>query len=384
MSHLLQTFLHTKSIGGLSTQADYDELFLSAVEKSDYALCEELLMYGANINAVTKEPLHAFEIAINKNDARMIHFLLDHGASSERILGDNDTTPLHACLIKKAHSCALVLINRGCNTTACRKNNESALHLAARYGEPDILQLLLSTKAKSLINHSTDRYDITPLFAAIYNGNFTCVDMLLRHGALVNVRNAQHETPLGSAIRLDLHDIAVLILNNGADVTRPAGKEDELPLHLAIVHKRYNIAKELILHGADPTHQDPAGRNALWLAAREGNTDLLEFMLDHLPPKCFAQIDYVHGLYDAVFYNHPTTLDIFLKSGRVDIDLRTAFNRSALEAAVDNNNITIAEKLLTAGAKANTQHSNGQSLVDVAQKRGFADMVQVLQKASSC
>jgi ankyrin repeat protein len=353
-------------------QHDLDALLLQAVSENSAAVAAELLAHGADANAVDAHNCTALEIAA-ADDSRlgMIRLLLEHGARTEKPLDSHGTTALQAALIKSAKQAATVLIESGCCVAAVRENDESALYLAAQLGDADLLKLMLQKGATRVVNVATARYSTSPLFAAIYKGSAPCVDLLLRHGAFVNVHNARNETPLGAAIRLDLADIARLLLQAGADPNMPAGKDGESPLALSIVHKRPDIAKDLIAHGADPAATDGAGRSALGLASREGNAPVLRHLLAHLPQEIFAAPEFTLGLYDTVFYNHGPAAALLLKSGRADPNLRTQFNRSALEAAVENNNLDMARLLLICGADSECPNSAGKKPAEIAAERGF-------------
>ncbi|XP_041367639.1 myotrophin-like [Gigantopelta aegis] len=55
-----------------------------------------------------------------------------------------------------------------------------AIHYAADYGQPDVIEYLISKGADVNI---PDKHGITPLLAAIYEGHTKCVKSLLQKGA---------------------------------------------------------------------------------------------------------------------------------------------------------------------------------------------------------
>lgn len=74
--------------------------------------------------------------------------------------------------------------------TAEVKNRPLLCH-AADYGQKDIIEYLLSKGANV---NATDKYGITALLAAVYEGHQNCVEILLKHGA-----NKTGKTPDGQS-----------------------------------------------------------------------------------------------------------------------------------------------------------------------------------------
>ncbi|KNC23116.1 hypothetical protein FF38_13744 [Lucilia cuprina] len=69
-------------------------------------------------------------------------------------------------------------------------NGRYPLHYAADYGQYDVLDYLISIGAKVNV---TDKHEITPLLAAIWEGHTKCVQLLLEKGA-----DKEGKTPDGS------------------------------------------------------------------------------------------------------------------------------------------------------------------------------------------
>jgi ankyrin repeat protein len=65
----------------------------------------------------------------------------------------------------------------GFDVNATSMNGRNALHYAADYGQVEVVQLLLEKKANIDL---PDKFGITPLLTAIYEGHVEVVDLLLK------------------------------------------------------------------------------------------------------------------------------------------------------------------------------------------------------------
>ncbi|XP_062863571.1 ankyrin repeat and SOCS box protein 13a.1 [Trichomycterus rosablanca] len=101
-----------------------------------------LLERGASVNpsltALTASPLHEACICGNSECVKLV---LSKGALLEAF-DIHFGTPLHAACSKAHLECALLLLNAGARVNAT-KFHETALHHAARMGEPDLIELLV-------------------------------------------------------------------------------------------------------------------------------------------------------------------------------------------------------------------------------------------------
>src|SRR5438270_178954 len=91
------------------------------------------------------------------------------------------------------------------------------------------------------------------LIAAIYQGNTSAVDSLIRSGASVNASNKHGTTPLYLASVQGEREIVALLLSAGADPNQESkGESDGTPLCAAASWGRIEIVEMLLNYGADP------------------------------------------------------------------------------------------------------------------------------------
>ncbi len=115
-------------------------------------------------------------------------------------------------------------------------------------------------------------------------GDLAQVRKLLAQGADVNVRNHKQQTALHCAAKAGFVEIAEELLKNGAPVDAVDDKGDT-PLMTALLStikrkdRLQEVMKLLILHGADPHHQNYRGVSALATAKRKrGSEDWLSVL----------------------------------------------------------------------------------------------------------
>ncbi|KAE8656814.1 E3 ubiquitin-protein ligase XB3 [Hibiscus syriacus] len=185
-------------------------------------------------------------------------------------------------------------------------DRHSALHIAAAYGQIEILAMLLE---KSVNPDVVNRRKQTPLMLAAMHGNISCVKKLIEDGAnilkfdsihgrtclhyaayyghsgclkailsaaqsspvavswgyarFVNIRDAKGATPLHLAARQRRSECVHILLDNGALVCASTSGyvcPGSTPLHLAARGGSLDCVRKLLAWGADRLQRDAAGR----------------------------------------------------------------------------------------------------------------------------
>jgi ankyrin repeat protein len=151
-------------------------------------------------------------------------------------------------------------------------NGETPLHLAAKYCQMSVAELLLANGADV---NAWDDSGRTPLHAAVdhvslYGDNLNLVKLLLARGAEVNAKTNGGATPLGRAILNHCREIAQLLRAKGAEATVSEAAECG---DLESVRASIQRNPELVFS------KDDNGATLLHYAARNGHKAVVDLLL---------------------------------------------------------------------------------------------------------
>ena len=133
---------------------------------------------------------------------------------------------------------------------------------------------------------------------AVSAGSNDIVKLLLDNGADADVvwhRKPCKITPLHLACELGHFDIAVLLLEGGANpnvnpMARGPGRTDGTPLHVACELGRLDIAALLLERGANPDATNVYLETPLHLACENGaNSEVVKMLANSNPETCLAK-----------------------------------------------------------------------------------------------
>ncbi|MBH05973.1 MAG: hypothetical protein CMJ20_06595 [Phycisphaeraceae bacterium] len=182
-----------------------------------------------------------------------------------------DKIKVKQVLLKKVE-----LVNSSSSKSICRTHPEfnegdTALHLASRKGDLEIIKFLLSLKAmvdagnadgKTPLHYAAssggdeivdmlmeadadadakDHHGRTPLYEAVAAGGVSCVHRLLGKGAYSDAADKDGDTPLHAAVRIGSEPIARALLTAGAKINA-SDEQDRTPLHLVAINADHGVA----------------------------------------------------------------------------------------------------------------------------------------------
>jgi len=151
---------------------------------------------------------------------------------------------------------------------------------ACAAGEIERVERLLESSDASINGLSGDGW--TPLHLAAYFGHPKVVELLLAAGADVNTRsrNPNANTPLHAALAGNHKLVAGLLIGAGADLNAADGNGWH-PLHIAAANNNVDTMKTLIAQGADVTLANREGLTPLSVAQEKNHREAAAFLRRH-------------------------------------------------------------------------------------------------------
>lgn len=99
-----------------------------------------------------------------------------------------------------------------------------------------------------------------------------------RSKEFINKQSNDGSTPLLLAILLNYHDLAIHLIDKGANVCLP-DNEGNTPLHIACYHGCLELVEKLIEHKADPFKKTKKGNYPLACAVNEDKKDVVKYLV---------------------------------------------------------------------------------------------------------
>lgn len=207
-----------------------------------------------------------------------------------------------------------------------------------------------------LIN-ARDNAGATPLLHAAGFGNLETMELLLAHGADVNLANRRKSTPLDWALNDEAK--ARLLIEHGANVNAKT-VDGRTPLYQAAsMGNAVPVVRLLLEKGADPNAKTLTGTTPLMAAARNN------IEAEHILIESHADINARNAagataLMAAASTGRPQAVRMLLEKG-ADPNAKTKRNECALADAATAGNEETVKLLLDRGAEVNTQDIRGYS-----------------------
>jgi ankyrin repeat protein len=215
--------------------------FLSALERGDTDGAARLVTAGVDIDAQRSDGKTLLILAAKQSDVVLVRRLIAAGANVNATT-DNGGTALMFAAIGGDLETQSVLIEAGADVNAIGGFHWTALMVASVKGHTLAVRQLLARGADPNLR---DVYGWTPLMRAVYEARSRVVQALMEHPNVdLNAKNDQGATAL----------------------------------HLAAVKGNEDLARVLLLGGANPLIEDRSGRTPAMTALAAGHDQVAELL----------------------------------------------------------------------------------------------------------
>ncbi|XP_030843124.1 E3 ubiquitin-protein ligase MIB2 [Strongylocentrotus purpuratus] len=203
--------------------------------------------------------------------------------------------------------------------------------------------------------------DNTPLHLAAYQDHFQVVELLIKNGAKLDVKDDDGDTALANAVHQDNARIVKYLLDHGADPNTTNVKGGRSPLHIGASKNHTQCVRLILGKGGNPNVKDNVGDTPLHDAIRKTQKEITELLIN--ARNIDLELNNKRGfnpLHHAALSDNPHATRLLIKKQRSLVDIRKDDGYAALHLAVHNGNQNIAEILITEGHCAidlyNEQH----------------------------
>ncbi len=278
---------------------------------------------------------------------------------------------------------ASYLIAKGIEVNVHNKYN-SALSLAIKYEQPEMVELLLQQGAT--ISYVEEHDEETMFSKAVSIGNLKIVQLLHQYGADIHQLTDDGETALEIALREEYDELATWLIEQGLEVNETPRENGCLPLCKTIEKAKFNLMRAMLKADIAEKQLTPEHRECF--TSHFWHTDLLE-LLKFL----FTEGIDVNPLINNILllaairsYKPKLELIKFLLEHGVDINSQDRHGITALMAAADHDHVDVIQSLLDNGAKVDIKAANGMTAKMYAIKECNLDGFELLQQydSSSC
>ena len=372
----------------------------NAVKSNEVEATRLLLSSGADPNARADNGDTLLTFVIFTGHREICNLLIDHGADVNLSRADG-TPPVCLAAWMGMKDIYKVMINKGAKydirkdlfTSLCLavqdqygeiwenfrsrgvdvtgKDGTNVLCSAAVYGHGDIIKFLIQ---KGVEVNSRNQKGVLALGNAIWNKEVEAVKLLLSSGADANASTGSSgHTLLTLASVVGKHEICNLLIEHGADVNL-AHANGTRPIYLAAWKGKKDIVQLLVNKGArcDTSHDlftalslVPSEKyNKVWVEIKNQGVDVTG--PDGTNVLCSAS---AHGRTDII---------TFLIQKGVEVNTRNGAGIIALGNAVWNNEVEATRLLLSSGADPNARADNGDTLLILVSSTGHREICNLL------
>ncbi|KAK2706489.1 hypothetical protein QYM36_016505 [Artemia franciscana] len=162
-----------------------------AVSEAKENLCQLLISYGANVDAINMKCETPLVTAILNNNSDMVKYLLESGANPN--CAQYHFGILHVAVWRRRANLCQLLISYDAKVDALNANNTTPLVMAIQANDLDMVRYLLESGA--------DPNCAQCMHHAAREGRADLCRLLFSYGADLNAMDANNETPLMLAIK---------------------------------------------------------------------------------------------------------------------------------------------------------------------------------------
>ena len=337
-----------------ATAQDWSLYMDRAARNGDWELVRELIeVAGADVNARLRYSGTVLAEAARSGEKEMVDYLIAKGA-------DVNKGALWWAASFGRVGIVATLVRAGADVNETQGRRHTALMVAARNGQEDVVDFLIGEGAD--VNAATDdgKTVQTVLMVAAENGQGWAVDSLIANGADVNATTKSGNTALHYMIKFEygrprprhqterLERVMVSLIEAGADVDA-ATVRGTTPLMSAAEKGQGWAVDSLIANGADANAENTKGKTALMFASELGDTEIAASLIRagaevNATTKSNKETALMHAAGGEHRHGQKDTVALLIRMG-ADVDAKNVHGKTARTFALERNNVDVAALL---------------------------------------
>ena len=320
------------------------QVLMTAVQSGTVDTVKALLFAGVDPNAYCLDGIRMLNLAVNFGHGAIAELLLNHHADLTARDIYNKTTPLMQAIKAGRNDMIQLLIERGADLS-----EDMVMHWIVARADLPTIQLALECGPRNAKRVRVGPFDETLIHSAVRYGEPEILDLLLSNpGSDLDIPNKAGNTAFHCALMTDNQILASLLVNAGADIDAK-GPTGHTPLHLALMRRHLNVAQMLIERGCRLNVLSPLAESELHVAVNAKALSIIRMLLARNAdmnahsddPKIGSPLHYAVRTRDAQFVQ--TVLQEGL--GQSDLTIRDEFDRTPLEDAENMGLTEIADMI---------------------------------------
>lgn len=304
-------------------KVEHISAFCLAASQGQVDKLERLIRYNVHVDDTDSNGRCALHCAASEGQVAAVKYLIEAKASLN-IKDKHENTPLNDA-VRQKHDAVAAELRRGGAYALTMPGFKMGVQMCISAFNGDLKQL------KRMLNNDVDvnskDYDArTALHLASSAGHTNVVQFLLKMNVDVNSRDRFGFSPLADAVRHEHKDVQQELLAAGGKLL---GIDEAVDLCTAAAAGNVQKLISLIQGRSDPNAKDYDGRTALHLAASNGHSAVLDYLLNQMPEALQGS----HGPIDLCPKDHLgfTPLDDAIRHQKtVSIAMLTAVDTGAL------------------------------------------------------
>ncbi|OCT49282.1 ankyrin [Cladophialophora carrionii] len=340
-----------------------------------------LLQHGGSVLDVNHGQSTPLYLAVSYRQLSMVKLLLQYGREQLDYPGPKGFTPLHKAVEQGDEEMVTTLLQAGALVAATNSQGTTPLHVAALRGYLPIAKLLVLSGALVQVK---DREGLCPLDSAATGGFTDMVAYFVENGGNIFHRGRELWTPLHRAARRGHTEIVRFFLQRGVNALTSDFKSNT-PLHLAVRSGSMAAVKTLVEYSSDSELK----RAQLFSRDKKGSTPReVAFFTAHYDIHKYlrAAEREAQGMTEPSSSNILTTgiergdlqaVQALLAQDPDSINSLDEDGQPPLHVAVQENQKSIIEYLLSRGASIETVGYHGWRALHIAASLGDVDLVEL-------